>query len=80
MSYTKRDRAYVEHCLRSIERFLGENDPELAGLTLDLAHPGIHEMADDWQAERLQAIMEALGRDAPEPTGMEIQASSFRLH
>ena len=77
MAYTKRDHAYVDHCLRSIERFLEANDLELAGLTLDLAPSDIHEMADDWQTERLQAIMEALGRDVP---GIEPQAPSFSLH
>ncbi len=80
MAYTKRDHTYVEHCLRSVERFLEENDPELAGLTLDLAHPDIHEMADDWQAERLQAITKALGRDAPEAAGIEAQVPPFSLH
>ena len=80
MAYTKQDHAYVEHCLGSIERCLEKNDLELAGLTLDLANPDIHDMADDWQAERLHAIMETLGRDGPEAAGIEPQAPSFGLH
>lgn len=80
MAYTKQDHAYVEHCLRSIERCLEEDDLELADLTLHLANPDIHQMADAWQAERLQAIMEALGRDGPEATEIEPQAPSFSLH
>ena len=78
MTRDGRESPEVEHCLRSLERLMAQEDEALASLSLDLYGERLERELGPEQAKRLDAVKARLAElreassEVPPPVGMGV--------